>query len=327
MYNMPDHLLARWRSVWQPAMYHGWYRRRNYFEGWYCKVVSPGGRQALAVIPGIAMDPDGQQQAFIQVLDGTARKGFYYPFAAADFRPSTREFSLQIGPNHFSTKGMKLDLPDFRGELQFTQLHPWPRTAGAPGVMGWYGFVPFMQCYHGVLSMDHQLSGTVSIAGHPHDFSGGRGYMEKDWGQSFPSSWIWGQSNHFGNGEPASLFFSVARIPWLTGHFTGFLCGLLWQGEVHRMATYTGADLSVQLEKDLVHLHLRDRRRELRITGRPGPGAELASPLSGQMTGKVSESLQAELDIDFRLDGRLAFRGTARHAGLEVAGPAAEELT
>ncbi|MCK7537696.1 MAG: tocopherol cyclase family protein [Marinilabiliales bacterium] len=29
------------------------------------------------------------------------------------------------------------------------------------------------------------------------DFSGGRGYIEKDWGHSFPSAYVWMQSNHF----------------------------------------------------------------------------------------------------------------------------------
>lgn len=28
------------------------------------------------------------------------------------------------------------------------------------------------------------------------DFSGGRGYIEKDWGQSFPAAWVWLQINY-----------------------------------------------------------------------------------------------------------------------------------
>ena len=28
------------------------------------------------------------------------------------------------------------------------------------GIMGWYRFVPFMQCYHGVVSLNHKLNGT-----------------------------------------------------------------------------------------------------------------------------------------------------------------------
>ena len=39
-----------------------------FFEGWYYKVVSADEKHAFAFIPGIAMDADGKQQAFVQVL-------------------------------------------------------------------------------------------------------------------------------------------------------------------------------------------------------------------------------------------------------------------
>ncbi|WP_243392439.1 MULTISPECIES: tocopherol cyclase family protein [unclassified Mesotoga] len=29
------------------------------------------------------------------------------------------------------------------------------------------------------------------------DLTGGKGYIEKDWGRSLPDAWIWMQSNNF----------------------------------------------------------------------------------------------------------------------------------
>jgi hypothetical protein len=50
-----------------------------------------------------------------------------------------------------------------------------------------------------------------------------RGYVEKDRGSSFPSLWIWMQTNSFASRfhreRGTSLFFSVARIPVLTNHW------------------------------------------------------------------------------------------------------------
>ncbi|QII81181.1 hypothetical protein G7057_00970 [Jeotgalibaca arthritidis] len=43
--------------------------------------------------------------------------------------------------------------------------------------------------------------------------STGKGYIEKDWGRSFPKNYIWIQSNHF-NDNQRSLFFSYAHIPY-----------------------------------------------------------------------------------------------------------------
>ena len=46
--------------------------------------------------------------------------------------------------------------------------------------MGPFAFVPFMECYHGIVSMDHIIQGELEIDGVNIDFSNGRGYLEKD---------------------------------------------------------------------------------------------------------------------------------------------------
>jgi hypothetical protein len=85
-----------------------------------------------------------------------------------------------------------------------------------------------MECYHGVLSFDHGITGQLTVNGEIFDFNGGRGYIEKDWGQAFPKAWIWMQSNHFE--QPGTcLTASVAIIPWLRSAFSGFVVGL-WHG-------------------------------------------------------------------------------------------------
>jgi len=72
-----------------------------------------------------------------------------------------------------------------RGSLCFSCINPWPVTLLSPGVMGWYAWVPFMECYHGVVSLDHTIEGIlhVDVDGTAVDFGGGRGYTEKDWGR------------------------------------------------------------------------------------------------------------------------------------------------
>jgi tocopherol cyclase len=51
--------------------------------------------------------------------------------------------------------------------------------------MGWFAYVPFMECYHGVLSLDHEVNGRLRLGKRETDFSGGRGYIEKDWAAPF----------------------------------------------------------------------------------------------------------------------------------------------
>jgi len=320
-------LLRRWHAVWNPDMYHGWGKQRNYFEGWYFKVVDPTEEHAYAFIPGISLGAQGEHHAFIQVLDGVRHRAHYEEFRHSDFKPDSDRFELSLKGNRFSTGALTLDLPGIRGSLQLHNRFPWPKMLGAPGIMGWYSFVPFMECYHGIVSVNHDLSGHLNIEGQKVDFTGGKGYAEKDWGRSFPSSWIWMQSNHFDEEQPVSLTASVARIPWLRNHFIGYIVGFLYRGRLYSVATHTGAMMKASLGGEEVHLAFRDRRYRLEINARQGPGSDLVSPLSGQMTGKVNESLRAKLTVKFYEGEQLLFHGAGRNAGLEVAGPAEELLT
>lgn len=314
------HLLRRWRALWNPDMYHGWGRQRRYFEGWYFKLVSADEGAALAVIPGISMAENGEKHAFIQVMDGKAYRASYHRFEADLFRPDPRKFALSLGANFFSKEKLLLDLPGLAGEIHFKNPVSWPKMLGAPGIMGWYSFVPFMECFHGVVSMQHTLSGTLNIAGKTLDFSGGKGYSEKDWGRSFPRAYVWMQSNHFDSSDQASLLASVAHIPWLGSYFIGFISGFWLNGRLFRFATYTGARQRLELTGDSVSLIFKNPKTELRILARQAPGTALQSPISGEMTGKINESLQATIQAELLENGRRIFEGTAHTAGLEVAG-------
>ncbi len=320
--------LRRWRALWNPDMYHGWGRQRKFFEGWYFKVVDPTEGYAYAFIPGISYGEVGESHAFVQVLDGRRNCADYHNFPVSEFRPAPDRFELAIGENHFAADRLLLKLPGFDGELRFSDRFPWPRMLGAPGIMGWYSFVPFMECYHGVVSVDHRIDGKLEIEGQEVDFSGGRGYTEKDWGQSFPSSWIWMQSNHFDSEKPVSLSASVARIPWRGSHFIGFIVGFLLEGRLYRFATYTGARMKAAIDegKRTVRLSFSDRRYRLDITAVTGSAGALISPVSGSMTGKVNESMSATIDLQFSEGQKARFRGKGRNAGLEVAGPVEELL-
>ena len=317
----------RLRATWYPNEYHGWGRNRRYFEGWYFKVVSPDEQHALAFIPGISMNEKGERHSFIQVMDGKACQAQYHRFSAEDFRPASRRFDVMVGNNTFSGEKISLDLPGLSGEIRFQNPAPWPKMLGAPGIMGWYSFVPFMECFHGVVSLHHTLEGELhfsdpSIHRPPVrvDFSGGKGYIEKDWGRSFPRAYVWMQTNHFDTHDRASLMASVAHIPWLGSYFIGFISGFWLDGRLFRFATYTGARKFLNISDDRVDLIFKNPRTELRISAKQAPGTALTSPIGGEMTGKIQESLQAEMQVELLENGRRIFEGTGRNAGLEVAG-------
>ena len=221
------------RRVWQPEVYQGGRRHDNYFEGWYLKCVDATRSQVLALIPGVSHDRrGGTSHSFVQVVRPGGHTAYIqYPVEA--FRFDRSRFAITVGPNTFSDTGITLDLDGegvrLTGELGFGPWIPWPVSATKPGIMGPYRFVPRMEGYHGICSFDHALTGTLTLDGTALDFDGGRGYAEKDWGRSFPSSWVWAQSNHFDRPH-VSVQVSVAKIPWMGSSFVGYIAGV-WMAE------------------------------------------------------------------------------------------------
>lgn len=315
-------LKKRLHAVWNPSLYHGWGRKKRFFEGWYYKVVCPQEQHAFAFIPGIAMDEAGKKQAFVQVLDGKKLTADYHKYKASDFFARPIMHDVLVGGSRFTEEKIELDLPNISGELQFENMTPWPSSWYSPGIMGPFSFVPRMQCYHGILSMDHGISGSLTINGELVDFTGGRGYMEKDWGHSFPEGYIWMQSNNFSR-EGISVKASVAKIPWMGTSFTGFIGGVLIDGKIYQFTTYNFTKLrQCGVNNDAVELVLENARYKLEITAHRGEETPLVAPIGGFMDARIEESMSAALEVVLtrKKDKSILLKDTGTSAGLEIAG-------
>lgn len=314
-------------NIWKPYVYHGEKKRGEYFEGWFYKLVSKDGKSIIAVINGVFKSKDpSKEHAFIQVLNGVNQKADYIRYPIEAFSFDNNDFSISIGTSSFSKRHISLDIRSDKrtiyGEVAFGTLKPWPVTVFSPGVMGWFGFVPFMQTNHGVLSMDHSLKGALKLNRKTHTFDKGRGYIEKDWGSSFPSSYVWVQSNHFPK-RGVSLSGSIATIPWVTKSFRGFIVGLQIGKNLYRFTTYTGAKLNMlTIKKKNIFFEVEDRKYKLSVSINRKESGLLYGPYDKEMVPKVSESLNSEVQVTLvhRDSGRTVYKGMGLHAGLDVNG-------
>ncbi|MGB8020968.1 MAG: tocopherol cyclase family protein [Candidatus Nanopelagicales bacterium] len=326
-------------SVLRPAGFHGSRqlrahargrrRRRSFFEGWYVKLVDADRGTRLAVIPGVFLSEDGSvAEAFVQVLDGSTGATAYHRFHLAEFRAERHRFDVRIGANRFDAAGMHLDLPGLRAEVRFGPVVPWPVTLRSPGAMGWYAWVPTMECYHEVVSLDHDLIGWIDDGSGRRDLAGGRGYIEKDWGTAFPQGYVWMQTNHFGM-PGASLVASTALIPWRWSAFRGDLVALRVPGGpaagLHRFTSYTRArTVDLEVSDSGVRWALRSpqgERLELHATTWGRTAGLLHAPVRIQMHQRVAETLDGTVEVRL-LDtrGRTRFEGVGQCAGIEVHG-------
>ena len=315
-------MLNKIHTLWNPECYHGWGRTKHFFEGWYYKLVSHNQRQALAIIPGIAMDENGQKQAFIQALDGKNLKGAYHKFEAKKFQPTPKKHALKIQNNFFSENRLVLDLPNIKGELFFENLTPWSNSFFSPGIMGPFSFIPFMECYHGVLSMNHSIKGELYLNDEILSFNKGKGYIEKDWGHSFPEGYIWMQSNHFSQNE-ISIKASVAKIPFLKSAFIGHIAGLLFNDQLIEFTTYNRTKLtSCKVTQKNVKIEMENSTYILMINAQREKTTSLAAPISGFMSGRIEESMNSKIHIHLldKKTNTTLLNDTGSSAAIEVAG-------
>ena len=313
-----------------PDGFHGYLPdggfKPGFFEGWYVKCVSVDRDQRLAFIPGLFMGdtPDAPREAFVQVLDGATGESWYNAYPADEFSADPSVFDVTIGPNHFSADGFKVDLSSgHRGTVTYIgDLDPWPVTRQEPGCMGWYAWMPFMECYHGVTSFGHGLAGALLTPNGPADFDLGRGYIEKDWGQAFPAGYVWLHSNSFTD-ESTSLMASIAIVPWVRSEFRGFTVGLKHRGRLFRFTTYSGArTVSLDADDETVRWTLRTKLGgQLDLTATRARGGLLHAPVRTQMHQRVEETLDARVHVRLIApNGEVVLDDTGVATGLEVHG-------
>ena len=312
-----------------PACYQGLNKKSQHFEGWYFKIIDNTEKHSYAIIPGIFIDRNKtDSHSFIQIFNGANNQTYYCRFPVEEFISEDYTFNIQINSNTFSSNKLILDLKspevEIKGQLIFTDLITWPKTLIAPGIMGWYTWVPFMECYHGIVSLNHSIQGSLNINGQNIDFSDGKGYTEKDWGKSFPEAWIWCQSNHFET-DKISITGSIAIIPWIRKPFLGFIFGLWYKNKLFRFTTYTGAKLiHFELKENKIRCLLKQKELNLEIVINCVDGGFLQAPTINGMTHRISESIKSTLEIKLSKTSNgkseIIFNDIGRHAGFEIAG-------
>lgn len=319
---MKQHFPGR-RALFHDEGYSGPLKSSRYFEGWYTRQVTADKSRSLAVIVGISLASD--PYAFIQLLSGPEGKVLKVKYPLEDLSARRDRYEVKLGANIFSPDRLVLNIESggeqVKGQLDFSERVQFPSNPISPGVMGPFSWVPFMECIHGIISMDHRVDGQLIWNGDTVDFSSGRGYIEKDRGRSMPRQWIWVHTNQFekpGN----SLLLSVARIPFLGSSFVGHLGFLRFEEQLHRFGTYTGSQVSGTSSEDNLEILVKSRHRDLELRAEwKGRGGRLEAPVDGSMSREIIELPFSTVNAVLRDRGSLLWEGNAGPAAVEVVGP------
>ena len=291
--------------------YHGNNKKRSFFEGWFFKHQAED--TVFSVIPGISIDKEGNKIAFIQVITNDTSHYVEYPFS--EFNADEDTLYLKIGNNVFIKYGVFLDISapglTLKGKIYYGPLTPLKGD-----IMGPYQSA-HLKCNHGIISLGHTLEGEIKYNGRIISFNGGKGYIEKNWGRSFPKSWEWIQCNDFRDAD-ISFMAAVARVPLMGGFsFKGHTSVFSYNGKQYRFASYNGSNAELKNDGTLT-LEKDDIRVE--VTPLLSAAHSLMAPKMGKMETKIFESPCAPVDLKFYVKDYLIYHGRGRNAAYERMG-------
>ena len=292
---------------------------RYYFEGWYFK--NTNGKIGISFIPGISIT-NSDKKAFIQII--TKDGSYFIDYSIDDFKYSDNPFYIEIGNNYFSRDRIYIDIKDEKqslmidGELFYLNSQNIGSNFLRPNIMGFFSYFPFMECNHAILSMRNNINGVITFNNDLLNFNGGIGYIEKDWGISFPKSYIWCQGNIFLN-SASSFMLSIADIPFKIFNFRGIICSLIVNNKEFRFATYNNTKLvKYDIGNSFFNIVLRKKDYYLHVEAKYDDGFRLIAPVKGSMEKTIIESIFGILTITLKKGNKVIFYDTSKNCGVEI---------
>lgn len=294
-------------------------KNKNYFEGWYFKNISD--KKGISFIPGINIEGDNKK-AFIQVI--TNNSSYFVNYNIDDFDFSTNPFYIKIKNNVFSKENVYIDIIDktqnlkINGNIKYTNSKNINVNNLNPNIMGPFSYVPFMECNHAILSMKNTAVGEIKINDDIIEFNKGSGYIEKDWGTSFPKSYIWCQGNNFKT-KNASFMMAIANIPFKIFEFKGIICDLIIDNTECKFTTYNNTKLiDYVVDDELLNITLKKGNYYLNIQSIYDKGLKLTAPVKGKMQKDILESISTTISVTLKLKEKIIFSDTSTNCGMEI---------
>jgi len=292
---------------------------KNYFEGWYFKNI--GKDYGISFIPGISIS-EKEKGAFIQVI--TNDYSCFIDYDINDFEYNYDPFWIRIGNNYFSKERIHIDIVDkefdlvIKGDLKYKDHVLLKKKNLSPNIMGIFSYVPFMECNHSILSLKNRVEGIITINDKNIEIFNGNGYIEKDFGISFPKYYIWGQGNNFKDRD-VSFMISIADIPFKVFSFRGFICSLMIKDKEYRFATYNNSKiLRYDVDDDGINIILKKGKYILEIESNNNDGFMLKAPIKGNMDKEIFESINSIIKVTLKKNNKIIFSDISTNCGLEI---------
>lgn len=245
-------------------------------------------------------------------------------YSFQDFSFSNSPFFIKIANNSFSLDEINIDIDDsfhmlnIKGNIHFSNHTSIASNFFAPNIMGPFSYFPSMECNHAVLSMNSNVSGSLHFNDNLINFDNGVAYIEKDWGTSFPKSYIWCQSNEF-LAFPANFMLSIAKIPLGVFNFTGIISDISFENKEYKFTTYYGAKLKkYDVNNNSISIEIQQGNKTLSVSSLSENSNFLFAPSKGKMKREILESISSKINVQIKEKDKILFSNSGFNSGLEI---------
>jgi hypothetical protein len=272
--------------------------RRNdsnqpYFEGYYFKFINEK-KELIILIAGISISKN-EKYSFIQLASNFDKNVAFYKFPLSEFKSSKDSFLFSIGNNTFKRNEITLNLEDISLQLQLKNSLNWNRSALNPNIMGFLSFIPKVECKHDIITVEAEVTGSVEFQNRTILFDKSRGYIEKNWGYSFPKKYLWLHANQFKN-DQLSLQFAMAKPKWLIFRPQVYI-GYLMNGRFIHFGSHRLSLANVKTEGEQTSIKINKFRHSIKIRVTNRTPINLISPKEGKLQNEISEYLNSTIEL------------------------------
>lgn len=267
--------------------------KHPYFEGYYFKFINKN-KEMVIIIAGISISKN-EKYSFIQLASNYDKNVAFYKFPLSEFKSLKHNFQFSIGSNTFKSNEITLNLDKINVHLQLKNSTNWNRSTLNPNIMGFLSFIPRVECKHDVITINSEVTGSVEFPNRTISFDNSSGYIEKNWGSSFPEKYMWLHANQFNNNQ-LSLQFAMAKPKWLFFRPKVYI-GYLMNGKIIHFGSHRLSLARVQTNAKETTIRINKFRHNIIIRVTNKTPINLISPKEGKLQNKISEYLNSNIEL------------------------------
>ena len=284
----------------KPNSIRGNFERNKYFEGWFQKVYSKEHNVPFILIYGYATNNSADNFGFLQVLLPNQTPEIIY-FPKNEVSCDIEQHIFRMGKNLLTLELIRINTHGLSIDLNLKNVNPMRTFKNS---MGYTYFIPNLPCYHSVLNTAQNVSGEIQHNGVCYTLNNAMGYLEKNWGTTFPESYFWVHAVD-PNNPRISLLFSRAKIVWLGKTYVkhvGYLCLDGQQIELRDLNNFKVSINNISPENRIIHI--RSASVQLDLSLEYGREVEFNGPEDGALSRLIQHRTDAKIDVLLTYENR-----------------------